>query len=263
MAASKFNDNKYDISVYDPALSRDGFSEDGLISSGCLVFVYDAGTKTLSTIYSDGLRTALVSPISRAQFATDGKIKFYGPNSSYDIVVNDDKGNLAVYAGVTPVVHSVAIKRDGTSKVLVFPMIYNSGGTVVDTGLDLPYKCLVTDAAVEVVDVDSTETVDIGLLAGETAGDADGFIAAISVATAGYINPVGVTAGGNETFYATNKYGVLLGTFLAGSDVDKDNGLFQKSGHFVTGSNAKSIVYTPSSSDTFTGFGYVYFTVVR
>lgn len=263
MQASKYNDNKYEISVYDPALSRDGVSEDGLITSGCYVFVYDAGTKTLSTIYSDGLRTALTSPISRTQFATDGKIKFFGPNSSYDIVINDDKGNIATYPGVTPRVHSVAMKRDGVDKVLVFPMIFNAGGTVTDTGLDLPYKAVVTDAGVEVVATDAGETVDIGLLASETAGDEDGFLAAVSVANAGYISPITYTVGSNETYLSACTYGVLLANRSLGTDVATDVGSLARISHFVTGSNAKSITYTPSTSDTFTGYGFVYFKVIR
>lgn len=259
---SKFGDLKYDITVYDPALSRDGFSEDGKISSGCLVFVYDAGTKTASTIYGDGARTALAAPITRAQFATDGKISFFGPNASYDIVVCDDKGNTGVYSGVTPNVHSVNLNRTGADKVFVFPMVFNAGGTVVDTGLDLPAKAHVHNVAVEVVTTDSTETVDIGLLASESGGDEDGFIAAMSVASAGFIKPYVTTTGSNETYVSTAKYGVLMGPVLVGTDVDKDMGQAHGWGHVGDGT-AKSITYTPSSSDTFAGYGYVYFKVLR
>lgn len=260
---SKFNDNKYDISVYDPALSRDGFSEDGLITSGCYVFVYDAGTKTLSTIYSDGARTALANPITRTQFAVADKILFFGPNSSYDIVVNDDKGNTATYPGVTPNLHSVAIDRSGSEKCLVFPMVFNAGGTEVDTGLDLPKKCLVVGAAVEVVTVDATETVNIGLLSSETAGDADGFLAAVSVATAGYVAPVDYTVGSNETYVSTMSIGALLGEGSVGNDVATDVGSAFIKGHLVDGSNATSISYQPSTSDTFAGYGYVMFKILR
>lgn len=259
---SKFADNKYDIAIYDPALSRDGFSEDGAITTGVYTFVYDAGTKTLSTIYGDGMRTALANPITRAQFATDTRLKFFGAASSYDIVVNDDKGNTGTYPGVTPKVHSVNLNRTGADKVFVFPMLFNSGGTVVDTGLDLPAKAHVHNVAVEVVTVDATETVDIGILATESGGDEDGFIAAMSVASAGFIKPYVTTAGGNETYVSTAKYGVLMGPVLVGTDVDKDMGQAHGWGHVGDGT-AKSITYTPSTSDTFAGYGYVYFKVLR
>jgi hypothetical protein len=260
---SKFADQKYDISVYDPALSRDGMSEDGLITSGCYVFVYTAGSKTLATIYSSPLRASLANPITRSQFATDDRIKFYGAASSYDLVIADDKGNIGTYPGVTPNVHSLALNRSSADKCLVFPMVFNAGGTETDTGLDLPLKALVTDVGVEVVTTDATETVAIGLLSSETAGDADGLLEAVSVANAGYLGGFVATVGSNETYISSAKFGALMGKGSAGTDAANDFGQPGGAGHFVTGSNATSITYTPSSSDTFAGYGFVYFKVVR
>jgi hypothetical protein len=259
---SNFGDNKYEIQLKD-ARSFDATHDEGLITSGCLVFVYGAGTKTLATIYADGARTALANPITRAQFASDQGIKFFGAASSYDLLINDDKGNTASHLAVTPSVHLLPVNRSGVDKCLIFPMIFNSGGTEVDTGLDLPLDSLVYDARVEVVTVDSTETVDIGLLSTETAGDADGLVTAASVGTAGYPDMITATAGGNETYLSAVHYGALLGSFLAGSDVAGDVGTFLPKGKVVTGANAKSITYTPSTSDTFAGYGYVYFKLVR
>lgn len=260
---SKFGDKKYDVTVYDSAISRDGFSEDGKITSGCLVFVYDAGTKTLATIYGGPQRETLANPISRSQFATDDKISFYAAGSSYDIVVNDDKGNTGSYPGVTPLVHSVNLDRSGSEKCLVFPVVFNAGGTEVDTGLDLLYGAMVHDAAVEVVTADATETLNIGLLSSETAGDADGFIAGISVASTGFVQPVAYTTGSNEVYLSGNTYGVLIAAGSLGNDVATDAGSLAKKGHYVTGTNAVSISYQPSSSDTLAGYGYVMFRIVR
>src|SRR4051812_48883919 len=117
---SKYQDNKYDIGVYDQQLSRGAFNEDGALASGCLVFVYDAGTKTLSTLYSDSIRTSLANPITRTQFATDTRIKFYGAAASYDIVVCHSDGTRGTYPSVTPKVHSVTLDRAGVDKVIVF-----------------------------------------------------------------------------------------------------------------------------------------------
>lgn len=259
---SKYGDQKYDVSVYDSAISRDGFSEDGKISTGCIVFVYDAGTKTPATIYADAQRTAQANPIVRSSYANSGKISFYGAASSYDVVVNDDKGNTGVYPGVTPRVHSVNLDRSGSEKCLVFPMVFNAGGTVTDTGLDLPGKAHVHSVAVEVVTTDATETVDVGLLASESGGDEDGFIAGLSVAVAGLLKPYVITQGSNEAYVSTAKYGALMGPVVVGTDVDKDNGVPQGFGHYTDGT-AKSITYTPSSSDTFAGYGYVKFSVLR
>lgn len=260
---SVFNDNKYEIALYDTKLSRDGFSEDGAITTGCTVFVYTAGTKNLATIYSTGTRTALANPISRATFAAEGKIEFFGPDASYDITVNDSLGNTLVQPGVTPRVHSLAIDRSGIEKCLIFPMVFNAGGTVVDTGLDLPGEVLVHDVRVEVVTADATETVDVGLLASETAGDEDGFITALSVAATGYPATRPITVGTNENFLSAVRVGALMGSLRVGVDTAGREGQTMVAGHIVTGSNARSITYTPSSSDTFAGYGYVYFRHIR
>jgi hypothetical protein len=259
---SNFGYQKYEIQVKD-ARSFDAVSDEGLITSGLYTFVYDAGTKTLSTLYSDGNGTSLANPITRAQNATDAMIKFWSGSISHDIFIADDKGNVVEHLGVTPQTHLVPLGRSGSDKVMIFPMVFNSGGTETDTGLDLPYKAHVYDVAVEVVTVDATETVDIGLLSSETAGDADGLVAAVSVASSGFVKPFVNTAGGNETYVSSAKYGALMGPSIVGTDVDKDNGVARGWGHVVDGANAKSITYTPSTSDTFAGYGYVYFKQLR
>lgn len=258
---SNFGDNQFDIELKDER-SFIAASADGLISTGCLVFVYDAGTKTLATIYSSGNRAAQANPITRTAFDLLGKIKFWGAAASYDIAVNDNKGNTAVHLAVAPSTHLLPLNRNGVEKCLVFPMAFNAGGTVVDTGLDLPAKAHVHDVAVEVVDTDSGETVDIGLLATESGGDEDGFIAAASVASAGFVKPFVITTGGNSAYVSSAKYGALMGPAQVGTDVDQDEGVARGWGHVGDGT-AKSITYTPSGSDTFTGYGYVKFTQLR
>lgn len=257
-----FEYKKYDLQVVDQNSLGSG-ANDGTISSGCYVFVYDADTKTLSTIYSDAVGTAKTNPISRAQYATDGKVVFYSASSSHDIFVAHSDGTCARFVGVTPVKHTLPIDRSGSDKCMVFPMVFNSGGTEVDTGLDLPKLSFVKDAAIEVVTTDATETVAIGLLSSETAGDADGIMVATSVANAGYFGLYGVTVGGNETYVSANRTGVLMGQASIGTDVANDVGQPGGPGHFVSGSNAVSISYTPSSSDTFAGYGYVWFKHMR
>lgn len=260
---SKFGDQKYDVSVYDSSISRSQVDENGKISSGCYVFVYDAGTKTLATIYGGPQRETLANPISRSQFATDGAIKFYGAASSYDIVVNDDKGNTGVYSSVTPLVHSVNLNRSGADKCLVFPLAFDASGAEVDTGLDVPYKSHIYDAGIEVVTTDSGETCALGLLSSETAGDADGIMLATSTANAGFFGLYAITDGSSEDYVSAARSGLLMGLGSVGTDAGNDFGQPGGPGHYVTGSNAKSITYTVSSSDTFAGYGFVKFTVIR
>jgi len=257
-----FKDNLYELKVYG-SQSLDGVSQDGAIESAALVFVYTAGTKTLATLYSTTGRATLANPITRSQFTTDKGIRFYAEASSVDIVVNTDKGFTGNFAGVTPYVHTLKVATTAADRCLVFPMIFNSGGTEVDTGLDLPKFSAVYDAQVEVVATDAGETVDIGTLTGETNADPNGFIAGLTTANAGFPQLVTVTTGSNETYIASTTLGALLAQLSAGNDVATDVGGLVRKSHFVSGSDAVSISYTPSSSDTFTGYGYVFFKVLR
>jgi hypothetical protein len=253
---------QYDIEIRDDK-SLSPQDNAGVLSSGCHVIIYDAGTMTKSTIYADENKTAKTNDITRTQFATDTRIKFWSASATHDIAISDDKGNNVKHLSVAPTTHVLPINRSRSAKCLVFPMVFNAGGTVVDTGLDLPYGSVVTDVAVEVVTTDAGETVDIGLLASETAGDEDGFCAGVSVATAGVPALHTYTVGSNETYLSACTYGVLLASRSVGSDLATDIGSLAKLKHYVTGSNATSITYTPSSSDTFAGYGYVFFDVLR
>lgn len=263
MGFGQYNLNKYELEVRD-ARSLDGHSADGVISTGCHVIIYDAGTLTKSTIYSDASKTAKTNDITRTQFATDGgKIIFWSAASSHDIFIADDKGNNVKHVSVTPVTHVLPIDRSGIAKCMFFPLAFNAGGTETDTGLDLPYGAWVHDVALEVVTVDATETVTIGLLSSETAGDADGLLLSTSVASAGFFPSYAVTDGTNEDYISASRKGALLGLGSTGTDAANDFGQSGGPGHFVTGSNAVSISYTPSSSDTFAGYGYVYYRIMR
>lgn len=262
MAFSNFADYKYVIDINDQR-QLDGYSNSGAITTGVYTFVYTAGTKTLATIYSNQARGSRSNPITRAQFLTDGKLVFYSSAASHDLFVAHSDGSVAFYAGVTPQTHQLKISRTNVEKCLIFPMLFIAGGTEVDTTLDLPYGALVHDAKIEVVDVDATETCDMGLLSSETSGDADGFLAAVSVATAGIPANITYTVGSNETYLSASTYGVLLASKSVGTDVNTDVGSLGRLTHYVTGANAVSVTYTPSTSDTFTGYGYVFFKHLR
>lgn len=231
------------------------------ITSGVYTFVYQAGTKTLDTLYSTSNGLAKTNPIARASFT--GTLSFYTAQTSVDIFVADDKGNTALFTGITPTDHVLSLDRSGVDKCMVAPFVFNAGGTETDTGLDFPLNAYIHDFLVEVVTTDATETLGIGLLSSETAGDADGIAVAVSTANAGFIRSYVVTDGTNEDFVATPYKGALMGLGSAGTDVANDFGQSGGPGHVVTGSNAKSLVYLPSSSDTMAGYIHVFFKQLR
>jgi hypothetical protein len=253
-AFAGYNDTKYDIALYD--LDAVG-SLGGKITSGALVFVYTASSKTLATLYSDTKRTSLTNPISRSQFGTDTAVKFFAAASSFDIVVALSDGSMGKWSAVSPSIHRLQVSRSGDQKLFVIPF-GASDVTEVDTTIDLPKNFWVKDCFIEVVTVDATETIDVGLLSTETSGDADGLLSTVSVATSGFVKPYATTAGSNEKYVSTFSYGALMGAGVVGTDAASDFGLGFLAGHIVTGSNAVSVTYTGSAaSDTAAGYIYI------
>lgn len=234
------------------------------ITTGVTAFVYQAGTKTLATLYTNKTRTSLANPITRAQFAIDDQVAFYTAETSVDIYINDSQGNEKWLFGVTPTnQHAIKLDRSSSTKHLVIPF-GASDDTETDTGIDLPLDCIVVDAGIEVVTQDATETIAVGLLSSETNGDADGLLVGVSVATAGYVKPLAVTTGGTETYWSTTSYGSLMGVGIVGTNTASDFGVPGGTGHVVTGSNARSITYTGSAgTDTAAGYIHLWFNLIR
>ncbi len=251
-----FRPNHYQIQVKDQ-LGLNGHSSDGNISSGCLVMVYDAGTKTLSTLGSDENMTSKTNPISRSQFATDGLIDFWSAGASHDLFVAHSDGSVDFYAGLTPTNHSLVLDRNGVDKCLIAPFSVVST-TETDTGLDFPRNVLITAVLIEVTTNDSGEALNVGLLSSESLGDADGLLVALSLATAGFVKPVVTTAGTGETYISTAAYGLLMGPAKVGTNTDGDFGMASAMGHVINATTAVSLVYSNHQTNADTGVGYIY-----
>lgn len=249
-----FGDQKYEISVKDQR-STDAYSESGRVITDVYAFVYDAGTKTLSTLYSDDIRTSLTNPISRSQFATDDMIKFFSASTSHDIYINTAAGDEGFYAGITPSDHLIQVNTSGVKKHLVIP--FTAATAETDSGVDLPLNTWVSKLMVDVTTADTSETLDVGLLSTESGGDANGFLSGVSLDSTGFIAPIANTAGTTETYVSTYSYGALMGPGVVGTNAASDFGNGHVPGHVVSGSAAQSIVYNESAGAT-TGVGYIH-----
>lgn len=120
-----------------------------------------------------------------------------------------------------------------------------AGAQERDTGFDLQAGWLVLDAWINVLATDATETVDVGTDSKQS-GDADGFIKAASLATAGVVYPdATVTAGATETYYSANTRGALLADYIVGTNVDQDYGLFHKKPYLVD--TVRDLTFTTSA----------------
>ena len=111
----------------------------------------------------------------------------------------------------------------------------NTTATEKDTGFDLKAGWTVLDAWIVVNTADADETVDVGTDSNDSGGDADGLIAAASLATTGLVYPdATVTAGATETYYSATTRGALLADYIVGSDAADDFGLFHKKPYTVS-----------------------------
>lgn len=130
-------------------------------------------------------------------------------------------------------------------------------GSEEDTTFNIPTKSVVLDALVDVTTAESTggtKTLDVGLLSGESGGDANGFLDGISVAATGIIKGVfAQTTGSNNNFVgaaATHTLGELLTNLLiAGEDIAAGGDGVAVKGSHVSNGTAVSVTYTAGSND--------------
>lgn len=147
-------------------------------------------------------------------------------------------------------------------KVVTLPFNFDTL-TEVDTTYDLPDKAIVIDVLIEVVDVDSGETIDVGLLSGESGGDTDGFLVGALLTTAGLVDGiVTVTAGSSEKYMSACTIGELMAFFEAGSDAVEDVGTYVPKPHLTDIVTAKSVVYDLSAGVT-TATGYIHLLILE
>lgn len=249
-------------------------SEANLITSGITYKVLAQDSTTAETLYADngfgeGI-TSKTNPVTTTVFNADDEINFVcDPTDSTDdkyvdlVVVDTAGGYTAIVKNFSPNIRAIYI--DETPGVMHHGMIWfeASDATETDTGIDFNYDTFIHDVIVQVVTVDSGETLDVGLLSTETSGDADGFRKLVSVATAGYPSDTAViTSGSNCDYWPVSTYGELLFTCITGTDTNVTTlgGKSPIGPHVITGANAKSLTYTGSSgSDTAAGYIHYWF----
>ena len=212
-------------------------------TSGGKAYVATANDAAKATLYdADG--AALTNPVS----LTNGIIDFYVADTvaSVDLFIQAPSGHFVVAKGVSASgPNSIYIDKGRATTVMVIPFsIADTTATAeTDTGFDLPTNALVLadGMAVDVLTLDATETIDVGILSSESGGDADGFLAAASVGTA--VTVVGTLTNGEQT----------LGILLSVQDSANAGDLVPEA-HRCDGT-AKSISYTlTAGTDTAEGF---------
>lgn len=208
---------------------RDGAA---IIGAGGFYMVCQPGTAKKQAIYNKA-GTQLNATLA-FQALNYGVMEFYVPDTvnianGVDIYGIAPDGQFFVKTGVVPSgPEQILIDRGVRAQVALIPFFAGdvTAATEKDTGLDLPVNAIISPfVAARVIAGESGKTIDMGTLSTESGGDADGFLAALSVASA-----VSVAA----KSASTNTRGALLG----GATLDR--------GHVVV-SGTQSVSYTLSS----------------
>lgn len=138
------------------------------------------------------------------------------------------------------------------------PLTYNDD-TETDTFYDLPIGGVIHPWEMYLVvdTVDAGETIDVGIgMSTETGYDANGFIAAYSIATEGFFRVSDMytcTDGSQQNYVSANYIGALFKGGLDGGDAAGTAGIFGLKSYRGDGT-CKSICYTCSAdSDAFIG----------
>ena len=194
---------------------------------------------------------------------TSGMIEFWTADTvaQVDLYVMAPGGQFVTLKGVVPSgPNEIFLDAGIRDQVAVIPFSHADqagDNTETDSGFDLPTDALVgpDGVGIYVQDLDAGETLDAGLLASESGGDANGFIAAISVATAVAVAAQAtITGGGSEDYFSAQLLGALLADFTAGANAATDVGTNNPKRHRGDGT-AKSISWTLSAgADTAAGF---------
>lgn len=223
------------------------------VTSGVMYWVVNAGTNVFTTIYSKASGTVKTNPISVAQYALDGgHIEFFTSQASVDIIVTNGKA-VEVLEDITPNTRRPCVlnERPGL-KTLIIPINSLAAGNSTDEtddGFDFPLGSVIENVDVRCSTLQAGAVIDVGILSTEDDGDANGFVAAATMAAAGFVDlgPI-VTAGSNESYFSACYLGVLLADFLAGSDAVEDVGTFRRIRHRVA-STGVSLSYTIDTDD--------------
>lgn len=235
--------------IYEIQLQVDETGNPSAVAGGT-VYVAIANGAAKATIYDSDTLLPIANPLVPVR----GKIRFatLATVMAVDLFGVDGAGRAFVRKGIKPGADTEIYLNEGPMQTLVIPFSRAdvAANTEIDTLFDLPVDAIVMSQgmAVDVLTAEGTRTINVGLLASETNGDADGFLAALSLATAGMTN---WAVSGTPTLGA-----LLTQNFATTPAVNVPRQ------HTVVGANARSISFTLSAS-TASAAGFIYVPYVR
>lgn len=142
------------------------------ITSGIRCFVYDSGTDTRATLYSDTSGTALSNPVTGS---SAGECSWYSTASTaVDVVAfYTTKGAKARRNGVTIYDHRLVMVTQAGAKSVKLPFVTSNNET--STGFTIPKGAVLREVVIENNAAVTGGHIAVGIYSGETGGDPDGF----------------------------------------------------------------------------------------
>jgi len=214
-----------------------------IIGAGGVVYVATAGDASKATIQSRA-GAALSNPLA----LTRGGAEFYCDSAEVDLFIMAPDGQFVTLWDVAAQeIHEIPVDRFCPYQCAIIPFAvgHQTGdATETDTGFDFALGSIVLPhPSVKVSVADAAITLEVGLKSSETAGDADGFLDAVSVATDESI-VMGVVTNGANT----------MGALFETQD-SANAGDVAPRAHVITGANATSITWTLlTAADTAEGY---------
>ncbi len=250
---AEFKDFWARVYSWDGTTNLDGKPNVTRLTTGITYKVLATGSDTAETLYyyDNQANTSLTNPVTTTNFASDSisrdQIQFRtdptdGSDDRVDLMVINTVGGGYVFFEDFNYQDDHTIIIDQSPGKMHHGAIWFAANSdaETDTGIDFRYDTVVLSVTLEIVTVDAGETMDVGILSTGTSGDANGFVAAMSVATAGFPDNTISTVGD------------LLDD---GTDIDPF-------GHTVISANEQSLTYTETTGGD-TAAGYIHYMFFR
>lgn len=164
----------------------DSVTNEAITTSGGRAFVARQGDAEKLSVFTEA-----GAPAANPVVLTNGLISFYVAEevNAVDLYIQAPSGHGVILKNYVPSGdNSIRIDRARLDTVLVIPFsIRNTtADTETDTSFDVPLRAAVVPVGlfVDVLTLEAARTINVGVLSSETGGDADGFIAGISLAAA-------------------------------------------------------------------------------
>jgi len=271
-AQAVLQDMQASVYKWEGGMGSDGKAVLTKIDSGITFDVLAVNSNTRETLYYPGKTTSLTNPVTTTNFASTSvsnkRVAFrVDPTDAstdryVDVIVTDTNGGYSVFVeNFDKYTHTIVIdERPNVLHHGIMWFTYAAGSaTAIDTGVNFLPKTFIQDVRVEVITVDSAETINVG-----TADTAAGFRSGVLLTTAGFVADTGViTAGSTLDYYAASTYGTLLVTAITGGDAVATGGGRTYLGHVVNTSGTDDDLYYTTSTGTDAALGYIHYTFIR